>query len=127
MRLLVSGGDDALHCVTGAIVVLRLTKPKLFSDLDLRLLVLPTDHANSGFAAYLSRVDAWYVCVCCQILFYVFKNEKKNNFFFIRYGRHGFLGSHAALHCFPALPTDGSESERLPAVPSKPQVCLKKI
>jgi hypothetical protein len=96
IRAQVGGGDAALHQVVSTLVVrsvpcariviararaqlLRLSKPKLLSDVDWRVYVVPTSRATSGFAAYLSRVDAWYA-------------------------RHVALAACTLLQCWPSQP-----------------------
>jgi hypothetical protein len=92
VRLMVGGGDAALHVVTSAIVVLRLTKPQLFVDLDVRLYVLPTG-AESNFASYLAHVDPWY-------------------------GRHVLFGVQAALRTFPLCELSAAEAAAAASAPS---------
>jgi hypothetical protein len=75
---MVGGGDAALHTVATAFVVLRLTKPQLFVDLDVRLYVLPTAATECNFASFLAHVDPWY-------------------------GRHVLFGVQAALRTWPLI------------------------
>lgn len=110
VRLMIGGGDAALHQLAAALLVhlshppnsssqslclcvpsqtLRLTKPKLLSDVDWRLYVVPTARASSGLAAYLAKVDPWY-------------------------GRHVALAPAALLHCWPSVagaPTGGASDD----------------
>jgi hypothetical protein len=64
VRIGLPGGDRLLHVVAQAYVGLRLSKPKLFANLDLSFILFPLDESRVG--ACVGRDDGWFSTVSTQ-------------------------------------------------------------